>query len=258
MAAAKDKAKKDKKEKEKNKGEPDPKHARDLLNQVEKAQKPVKAATGRKDGKPKTTVKGNSAEQVEAAQRAPSSRSTNSTFKRIRKRPEAKEGQVEADQLAKGTKKKKGTKKGGEGEKASSDSDVDEAGAEEGEPSDDDDGDVNGAGDSSGDDEELTESDAPPKPSPAKKVKKVVSTSTKGKSKSEDVDLTVDAHQLKRYCIDAVKMFIEENIVTLDETWSPVVAQRKDVDKEIRRLADYCGVVPGVVDKKMRTHFDGL
>ena len=80
----------------------------------------------------------------------------------------------------------------------------------------------------------------------------------KGKSKSEDVDLTVDAHQLKRYCIDAVKMFIKENIVTLDETWSPVVAQRKDVDKEIRRLADYCGVVPGVVDKKMRTHFDGL
>ena len=115
-------------------------------------------------------------------------------------------------------------------------------------------------GDESGSEEE-TEEDTSAKPAPpAKRVKleqMMVSTS-KGKSKREPIDLTVDALQLKRYCIDAVKMFIAEKIVALDELWSAEVVKRKEVDKEIRRLAEYCGVMPAIVDKKMKTHFDGL
>ena len=227
------------------KGVADGKRLQNLLNQVSKAQKPVRPATGRKDKK--GSGRRNGADQVEAGRRSPSKRPSSSAFKRLVQRP-GKEGQESAARVA--SEQEDVEEEDGDGDGTDSDEeeeDVGEVGQEQ-------------PGDESGSEEE-TEEDTSAKPAPpAKRVKleqMMVSTS-KGKSKREPIDLTVDALQLKRYCIDAVKMFIAEKIVALDELWSAEVVKRKEVDKEIRRLAEYCGVMPAIVDKKMKTHFDGL
>ena len=230
------------------KGVADGKHAQNLLNQVSKAQKPVRPATGRTDKK--ESGRRNGDPQVEAARRPPSKRPSSSAFKRLVQRP-GKEGQKSAAQVASEQEDvEEDDIQDGDGDGTEDDEeeeDVGEVGQEQ-------------PGDESGSEEE-TEEDTSAKPAPpAKRVKleqMMVSTS-KGKSKREPIDLTVDALQLKRYCIDAVKMFIAEKIVALDELWSAEVVKRKEVDKEIRRLAEYCGVMPAIVDKKMKTHFDGL
>ena len=229
------------------KGVADGKHAQNLLNQVSKAQKPVRPATGRIRDK-KESGRRNGDPQVEAARRSPSKRPSSSKFKRLVQRP-GKEGQKSAAQVP--SEHEDVEEEDGDGDGTDSDEeeeDVGEVGQEQ-------------PGDESGSEEEETEEDTSAKPAPpAKRVKleqMMVSTS-KGKSKREPIDLTVDALQLKRYCIDAVKMFIAEKIVALDELWSAEVVKRKEVDKEIRRLAEYCGVMPAIVDKKMKTHFDGL
>lgn len=230
------------------KGVADGEHLQNLLNQVSKAQKPVRPATGR--NAKKGSGRRNGADQVEARRRSPSTRPSNSAFKRLVQRP-GKEGQKSASQVA--SEQEDGEEddiQDGDGVGTEDDEEeeyVGEVGQEQ-------------PGDDSGSEEE-TEEDTSAKPAPpAKRVKleqMMVSTS-KGKSKREPIDLTVDALQLKRYCIDAVKMFIAEKIVALDELWSAEVVKRKEVDKEIRRLAEYCGVMPAIVDKKMKTHFDGL
>ena len=228
------------------KGVADGKRLQNLLNQVSKAQKPVRPATGRIRDK-KESGRRNGADQVEAGRRSPSKRPSSSKFKRLVQRP-GKEGQKSAAQVP--SEQEDVEEEDGDGDGTDSDEeeeDVGEVGQEQ-------------PGDESGSEEE-TEEDTSAKPAPpAKRVKleqMMVSTS-KGKSKREPIDLTVDALQLKRYCIDAVKMFIAEKIVALDELWSAEVVKRKEVDKEIRRLAEYCGVMPAIVDKKMKTHFDGL
>ena len=227
------------------KGVADAERLQNLLNQVSKAQKPVRPATGRTDKK--ESGRRNGDPQVEAARRPPSNRPSSSAFKRLVQRP-GKEGQKSAAQVA--SEQEDVEEEDGDGDGTEDDEeeeDVGEVGQEQ-------------PGDDSGSEEE-TEEDTSAKPAPpAKRVKleqMMVSTS-KGKSKREPIDLTVDALQLKRYCIDAVKMFIAEKIVALDELWSAEVVKRKEVDKEIRRLAEYCGVMPAIVDKKMKTHFDGL
>ena len=229
------------------KGVADAERLQNLLNQVSKAQKPVRPATGRIRDK-KESGRRNGADQVEAGRRSPSKRPSSSAFKRLVQRP-GKEGQKSAARVA--SEQEDVEEEDGDGDGTDSDEeeeDVGEVGQEQ-------------PGDESGSEEEETEEDTSAKPAPpAKRVKleqMMVSTS-KGKSKREPIDLTVDALQLKRYCIDAVKMFIAEKIVALDELWSAEVVKRKEVDKEIRRLAEYCGVMPAIVDKKMKTHFDGL
>ena len=227
------------------KGVADAERLQNLLNQVSKAQKPVRPATGRTDKK--ESGRRNGDPQVEAARRPPSNRPSSSAFKRLVQRP-GKEGQESAARVA--SEQEDVEEEDGDGDGTDSDEeeeDVGEVGQEQ-------------PGDESGSEEE-TEEDTSAKPAPpAKRVKleqMMVSTS-KGKSKREPIDLTVDALQLKRYCIDAVKMFIAEKIVALDELWSAEVVKRKEVYKEIRRLAEYCGVMPSIVDKKMKTHFYGL
>ena len=230
------------------KGVADAERLQNLLNQVSKAQKPVRPATGRTDKK--DSGRRNGDPQVEAARRPPSKRPSSSAFKRLVQRP-GKEGQESAAQVASEQEDvEEDDIQDGDGDGTEDDEEeeyVGEVGQEQ-------------PGDDSGSEEE-TEEDTSAKPAPpAKRVKleqMMVSTS-KGKSKREPIDLTVDALQLKRYCIDAVKMFIAEKIVALDELWSAEVVKRKEVDKEIRRLAEYCGVMPAIVDKKMKTHFDGL
>ena len=230
------------------KGVADAERLQNLLNQVSKAQKPVRPATGRTDKK--ESGRRNGDPQVEAARRPPSNRPSSSAFKRLVQRP-GTEGQKSAAQVA--------------SEQEDGEEDDIQDGDGDGTEDDEEEEDVGEVGqEQPGDDsvsEEETEEDTSAKPAPpAKRVKleqMMVSTS-KGKSKREPIDLTVDALQLKRYCIDAVKMFIAEKIVALDELWSAEVVKRKEVDKEIRRLAEYCGVMPAIVDKKMKTHFDGL
>lgn len=231
------------------KGVADAERLQNLLNQVSNAQKPVRPATGRIRDK-KESGRRNGDPQVEAARRPPSNRPSSSAFKRLVQRP-GKEGQKSAAQVA--------------SEQEDGEEDDIQDGDGDGTEDEEEEEDVGEVGqEQPGDDsvsEEETEEDTSAKPAPpAKRVKleqMMVSTS-KGKSKREPIDLTVDALQLKRYCIDAVKMFIAEKIVALDELWSAEVVKRKEVDKEIRRLAEYCGVMPAIVDKKMKTHFDGL